>query len=245
MIYFRFNPILLIYLVAIGTPLLFTTTYIIAAYEGHVPWGIPFIQGCTYITDTGIRPIESYIFRSGLISIMVIIGIIFYFFCEWLILISEGAAKKIAFVSFYIAILACLCLNISVLQGTAETLMGVHRIFAKTFFILLFISQVIYTIGDYKYRMIENKYALGVRVIAVFIQIITISLNLLSLIIPAISTPAYEWLMVVFLLAWFWSFVFDNTIFNDQTVQLREIKKYIKQRINVFTILKKFKYFKK
>jgi len=41
--------------------------YMLAAYYGHVPWCIPYLDGCSAISATGRQPPESIVFRVSII----------------------------------------------------------------------------------------------------------------------------------------------------------------------------------
>ncbi len=169
---FRFNRHYLIDAVVFGTPILFTITYLIAASEGHVHWCVPPIQGCTTITDAGIYPPESYIFRFGAYPLMTFMGLLFYFFKEWLEKVA-GQKSRRAQTAWYLALAACLCMDVAlaVMQGKHETAGTIHAVFAALYFVLMLTSQALYTYEDFRWRQIESKTALSIRVGTNFLQL--------------------------------------------------------------------------
>lgn len=215
---FKFKPLYLIYAIVIAAPALVTVTYIIAASLGHVPWCIPPIQGCTDITHTGILPPESYIFRFGVIPIATLMALLFYFFKEWL---ENIAGKKLlnAQISFYLALGACIFLDAStsLLQGKEDTLIHVHAIFATSFFILMLVSQALYTFEDFRLRQIPIKTALWIRIGTMILQFILLVLRISQWIsTEAEANHAIEWLLTLTFIFWYASFIFErHTIFTN------------------------------
>ena len=202
----------------IGVPLLFTATYLIAAFKGHVPWCFPPIDGCTDITHTGFEPPESFLFRFGLIPIAVVMGLLFYFFKEWLEMIA-GRPLGRARASFYLALAGSICLNAStsLIQGQQDTPINVHAVFASSFFILMFISQLLYTLQDYRLRIIEKPLALWIRIISMALQLLLILINLINWIVTGERPDsAFEWQITLAYVLWFASFLFErDTVFTN------------------------------
>ena len=218
---FRFKPFSLIYAVVFGTPLLFTITYLMAASEGHVEWCIPPIGGCVSITDTGIYPPESYVFRFGAYPLMTFMALLFYFFREWLEIVA-GEKPLGAQIAWYLALVACLCMNVAlaVMQGKAETAYTIHAVFAISYFVLMLASQALYTYEDFHWRQLESKTALSIRVGTIFLQLgLLLSIPLLWLfgIKPNQRDIRYEWLIVLTFFLWYSSFLFErDTVFTEK-----------------------------
>jgi preprotein translocase subunit SecG len=193
-------------MVVFGTPLLFTITYLMAASEGHHP---------TTITSTGIYPPESYIFRFGAFPLMTFMGLLFYFFKEWLEELARNKSHP-AQISFYLALLACICMNVAlaVMQGKEETLMTIHTVFAILFFVLMLVSQILYTYEDNKWRKIESKTALGIRLGTNLLQFGLLTSALVGGILGSKFNAIYEWLITFTYFLWYSSFLFErDTVF--------------------------------
>lgn len=203
---FRFKPLILIYLVVFGTPLLFTITYLMAASEGHDP---------TTITSTGIYPPESYIFRFGAFPLITFMGLLFYFFKEWLDELA-GDKSRPAQLSFYLALLACIFMlgALAVMQGPKETVMNLHTVFAILFFVLMLVSQASYTFEDYRLRQVESKTALWIRVGTNLLQLGLLTSAIVRGISGGKFYPIYEWLITFSYFLWYSSFLFERaTVF--------------------------------
>lgn len=209
---FRFNPHYLIDAVVFGTPVLFTITYLIAASNGHVPWCIPLIQNCTTITDTGIYPPGSYVFRFGAYPLITFMGFLFYFFKEWLEQVA-GRKSLPARVCFYLAVLACLFMNAAIAVMDPENQhqwMRLHTVFAIFYFVLMLVAQSVYTWEDFRLRRIESKTALGIRVGTNLLQFGFLTSALLLPLFGHKPGDAYEWLMTFSFFLWYSSFLFER-----------------------------------
>lgn len=213
---FKFNPLVLLYFIVIGTPVLLIITYLVAAWQGHVPWCFPPIQGCTDITHTGLNPPESYIFRMGLIPIATFMGFLFYFFKEWLEALAGGPSRN-ARIAFYLAVASSVCLvaGTSFIQGSAQTHWTLHTIFASLFFVLMLISQILYTYEERRLRPGTEKTASRIRLGANLVQIFLLLMILFQLITGiGITGSAFEWLLTFSFIAWYAAFLFErNSIF--------------------------------
>ena len=209
---FKFRPLLLIYAVVIGTPLLFTLTYLLAASMGHVPWCFPPIQGCIEITRTGLKPPESYLFRFGLMPIATLMGLLFYFFMEWLERLNNGYSRR-ARISWYFAFSSSICLlaSTALIQGTKDTAWDWHVVFATLFFLLMLVAQVLYTLEDNKLRNIKVTLALRIRVTTNIVQFLLLIVGAIQWAVTGtIPNPSYEWLITFSYIAWFASFIFEK-----------------------------------
>jgi hypothetical protein len=211
---FRFNPYYLINAIVIGTPLLFTITYLIAASSAHVPWCIPPLQGCTTITATGIYPPGSYVFRFGAYPLIAFMGFLFYFFNEWLERITSGRSR-LARATWYLASVACLFMTgaLAVMDPINQhQWMPIHTVFAISFFVLMLVAQSLYTWEDFKLRRMECRAALAIRVATNLLQLGLLVSALLSSLIGREFNPKYEWLITLSFFLWYSSFLFERRL---------------------------------
>ena len=229
---FRYNPYRLIVAVVLGTPLLFSTTYLITAYYGHhdVKWCIPPIHGCVTISYTGIDIPESYVYRFGAYPLMTFMALLFYFFKEWIEGII-GQPSRRARIAWNLALVGCICMGgaIAVMQQPFEPVEYIHSALAITYFILMLVSQSLYTYEDYRYLEVGSKTALTIRLVTIFLQAsLLVSAPLLWIfgdIAPNTSKEwlaRYEWLGVITFFLWYSSFLFERkTVFIDHGRQLK------------------------
>ena len=141
----RFNPVVLIYAVVFGTPALFTITYLIAAWYGHVPWCFPPLDGCTTITEIGTHAPESYVFRFGAYPLLTVQAGVLYFFKQWL---EQGSGKspRLGQCAWLLGLTGCASMigSMAVMQG-AEIAEPVHTILALAYYVLMLVSQSLFT----------------------------------------------------------------------------------------------------
>jgi len=225
---FRFNPYSLIVAVVFGTPLLFTTTYLITAYNGHhgVGWCLPPIQGCTTISWTGIDTPESYVFRFGAYPLMSFMALLFYFFKEWLEGII-GQPSLRARIAWKLALVGCICMGgaIAVMQQPFKPVENLHSGLAITYFILMLVCQSLYTYEDYRHREVESRAALTIRVVTIFLQASLLMSAPLLWIFGAIkpNQARYEWLIVLTFFLWYSSFLFERKTLFTYDVRRRGV----------------------
>src|SRR5262245_26718083 len=221
---FRFNPHYLIDAVVVGTPLLFTITYLIAASSGHVPWCIPPIQGCTTITATGIYAPGSYVFRFGAYPLIAFMGFLFYFFDEWLERLAGGRSPR-ARATWYLAAVACLFMlgALAVMDPINQhQWMPLHSAFAIAFFVLMLGAQSLYTWEDLKLRGMESRAAVTIRVGTNVLQFGLLVSALLSSLFGHEFNPKYEWLITLSFFLWYSSFWFERRlVFTENFKQRR------------------------
>ena len=62
--------------------------YLLAASQGHVPWCIPYLEGCTSISATGRQAPESYLFRALIIPTAVLL--VFYWRLSHILVICKN-----------------------------------------------------------------------------------------------------------------------------------------------------------
>jgi hypothetical protein len=207
----RFNPVVLIYAVVFGTPALFTMTYLVAAWYGHVPWCFPPLDGCTTITKIGTHAPESYVFRFGAYPLLTIQAGILYFFKQWLEQ-GSGESPRLTQCAWLLGLAGCASMigSIAVMQG-AEIAEPVHTILALAYYVLMLVSQSLFTFDDYRRRQIQSRIGSVIRMTTLLLQAgLVASLALLWFIAGVTPNARFQWLTVATILLWYSSLLFER-----------------------------------
>ncbi len=65
------------------------STYLVSAYQGHVPWCFPYIDSCTSISATGRHGVAFYLFKGTMIPSATLL-MLFWFLCgRWLTVLGD------------------------------------------------------------------------------------------------------------------------------------------------------------
>lgn len=207
-----FNPVVLIYAVVVGTPALFTISYLIAAWYGHVPWCFPPLDGCATITRIGTHAPESYVFRFGAYPLMAVQAGLFYLFKRWLQQVS-GRAFRLRECAWLLGLAGCLSMigSMAVMQGPDEIAEPVHTILALGYYVLMLVSQSLLTLEDYRQRQTQSRIAPAIRLGTLFLQAgLVASLPLLWFAAGVPPNAQYQWLVVATILLWYSSLLFEG-----------------------------------
>jgi hypothetical protein len=209
---FRFNLTFLIYAVVFGTPGLFAVSYVMAAWQQHVPWCFPPIDGCTTITETGTYAPESYLFRFGAYPLVLFQALLFYFFKHWLEE-SCGKTSKGMQIAWRLAFTGCVCMigSMAVMQGPDETAEPAHTILAVAYYLLVLASQTLFTWEDFHQPKTRKKFPRVIRVGTTMLQFAVIASAPVIWLIAGITPNArYQWLIVGTFFLWHASLLFEN-----------------------------------
>ena len=208
----RVNPVVLVYAVVVGTPALFTITYLIAAWHGHVPWCFPPLDGCTTITQVGTHAPESYVFRFGAYPLMAVQAGLFYLFKRWLQQVS-GRAFRLRECAWLLGLAGCLSMigSMAVMQGPDKIAEPVHTILAVGYYVLMLASQSLFTFEDYRQRQNQTRIAQAIRLGTLLLQVgLVASLPLLWFLFGVTPNARYQWLVVATILLWYSSLLFER-----------------------------------
>ena len=209
---FRFNPVLLTYSVVFGTPTLFAVSYVMAAWQQHVPWCFPPIDGCTTISETATYAPESYLFRFGAYPLIIFQALLFYVFKHWLEEPYDKAIGPVQ-VAWRLALAGCVCMigSMAVMQGPNETAEPAHTILAVAYYVLVLASQTLFTWVDLHKAKAWKTLPRIIRVGATMSQFgVIASAPLIWLIAGVAPNARYQWLIVGTFFLWHASFFFEN-----------------------------------
>ena len=91
--------------------LAFNGVYLLSAYEGTVPWCLPYIDGCTTISQAARSGNSIFIFRAVMIAHAVLLIWFWIYARNWLNLLY-GRSMKVANVMLWLGVIAAIFLII-------------------------------------------------------------------------------------------------------------------------------------
>ena len=154
-------------LVAVVLPFLtMAASYGLSVMDGHLPLCIPYLEGCTTITATGIYYPAAYIFRAGMISAAVVFILWWYCVRAWLESVGHPQHHPWIHRIVTLAVIASMLLvaSIAVLGEHMEPssehrfLWRFHTVTAGLFFLVTSVCQILMT-----WRMRQLQEALSIK----------------------------------------------------------------------------------
>lgn len=135
----------------------FNGAYLLSAYEGFVPWCIPYIDGCTTISRAARSGNAIFLFRAAMIAYGVLLIWFWIYSKHWLDLL-HGHTTKVASVILGLGIVSAISLIIYVdyLGTTGEVNRFMRRYGILIFYTLVPLAQLLMLNQHYK---ILNKEA--------------------------------------------------------------------------------------
>ncbi|MGB5398018.1 MAG: hypothetical protein WBN96_12780 [Gammaproteobacteria bacterium] len=163
--------------------------YLLSAYEGLVPWCIPYIDGCTTISQAGRSGNAIFFFRVSMIAYCVFLIWFWLYAKHWLDLL-HGQSTKTAHVILWLGLAGMLALIIYIdfLGTTGEVNRFMRRIGVLFYFTLTPLAQLL--LLNQHFKIVANKpaaatiktgvlqYQLTALILMLAIGIISIVLNL-------------------------------------------------------------------
>ena len=133
-------------------------TYFVAASHGLVDWCNPYIDSCTSISATGRHPPASYLFRSTMLPVAVILMAYWWLNHAWLIHLRRtaprvGSAAPVHWM-LWLGVLAGigLILYVTVLGEAGDTWARQRRIGTVLFFAFTYLAQLLLVGQLYRLR---------------------------------------------------------------------------------------------
>ena len=120
--------------------------YLLAASQGHVPWCIPYLEGCTSISATGREAPESYLFRALVIPTAVLLAIYWRLNFAWLKAIGSENGRAIRSM-LWLGCVAALALVVyaTVLGSVGEGYKLQRRLGVAVFYVCTIAAQLLFT----------------------------------------------------------------------------------------------------
>jgi len=157
--------------------------YLLSAYEGFVPWCMPYIDGCTTISQAGRSGNTIFFYRAVVFPYSVLLILFWLYSTSWLDLL-HGHSTNISRVIFWLGLAGsiALLLYIDFLGTTGEIKRFMRRIGAMLYFTLTPLAQLLML--NQHYKILRKKPEVSIKPKVLQYQRIIL---LLMLIIGAIS----------------------------------------------------------
>jgi hypothetical protein len=133
-------------------PLITTNmVYLISAYEGNVPWCMPYLDGCTTISQAARSGNSIYIYRATMIAYSVLLIWFWVYTRQWLLQVL-GEATKLSSAIMWLGITGALFLMVYIdfLGTTGEINRFMRRYGIMVFFTFTPLAQVLLLKLHYK-----------------------------------------------------------------------------------------------
>ena len=157
--------------------------YLLSAYEGFVPWCMPYIDGCTTISQAGRSGNTIFFYRAMVFPYSVLLIWFWLYSTSWLDLL-HGHTTKIARIIFWLGLAGSIALLIYIdfLGTTGEVNSFMRRIGAMLYFTLTPLAQLLML--NQHYNILRKKPEVSIKPKVLQYQLIIL---ILMLIIGAIS----------------------------------------------------------
>lgn len=126
-------------------PLLITNVvYVLSAYEGYVPWCIPYLDGCASISKAARSGNSLYIFRAAMIAHAILLIWFWIYVRQWLHHIY-GKTTNIAHVILWLGVVGALFLIVYIdfLGTTGEVNRFMRRYGILLYFVCTPLAQIL------------------------------------------------------------------------------------------------------
>jgi hypothetical protein len=138
------QPGKLVLLIIILPLLASNTVYLLSAYEGFIPWCIPYIDGCTTISQAARSGNSIFIFRATMITYAVLLIWFWIYVQQWLNLLY-GHTTKVARIITWLGITGAIFLIVYIdfLSTTGEVNRFMRRYGIMIFFTFTPLAQLL------------------------------------------------------------------------------------------------------
>ena len=152
--------------------------YLLSAYEGYISWCIPYIDGCTTISQAGRSGNTIFFYRAVVFPYSVLLMLFWLYSKRWLDLL-HGYTTKIAQIIFWLGLAGSIALLIYIdfLGTTGEINTFMRRIGAMLYFTLTPLAQSLML--NQHYNILRKKPEVSINPKVLQYQLIIILLMLL------------------------------------------------------------------
>jgi hypothetical protein len=152
--------------------------YFLSAYQGIVPWCIPYIDGCTSISRSARSGNALFLFRAMMIAYSVLLMYFWIYSKHWLTLLY-GQTTKMAHVILWLGVAGAISLIVYVdyLGTTGEVYRFMRRHGVMIYFTLTPLAQLLMLHQHYKFSKITldgsiNQKALQYQLIVTLLMLL-------------------------------------------------------------------------
>ena len=183
-------------LIIIILPLLASNgVYLLSAYEGFIPWCIPYIDGCTTISKAARSGNSIFIYRATMIAYAVLLIWFWIYAQQWLNLLY-GHTTKVARVILWLGIVAAISLIIYIdfLGTTGEVNRFMRRYGIMIFFTFTPLAQLLMLKQHYNILPSIPEFAIKPRVLhyQLFILLLMLIIGIISITLDVTQNKTYE-----------------------------------------------------
>ncbi len=169
-------------------------SYLLAAYFGHVPWCVPYLDSCTSISATGRRAPESLVFRAAILPSAALMLVYWSLAREWLkslgsrsdflggLMLALGLVAALGLIAFA-----------AVLGEIGDAYRLQRRIGVTVFYGLTVVAQLLLTVqAEAVFRARPNSVSVWTSRALLTICAVTVLLALAGLLLPAFFEGYYR-----------------------------------------------------
>ncbi len=188
-------------LIIIVLPLLASNmVYLLSAYEGYIPWCLPYIDGCTTISQAARSGNSIFIYRATMITYGVLLIWFWIYTQQWLNLLY-GHTTIVARIILWLGVVGALFLIVYIdfLGTTGEVNRFMRRYGIIIFFTFTPLAQLLMLKQHYNFlsSMPENAIkpiTINIRVLhyQLFILLLMLLIGLISTALEATQNKTYE-----------------------------------------------------
>jgi hypothetical protein len=177
-------------------PLLITNgVYLLSAYEGFIPWCIPYIDGCTTISQAARSGNSIFIYRASMITYGVLLIVFWIYAQQWLNLLY-GHTTKIARIILWLGIVGAIFLIIYIdfLGTTGEVNRFMRRYGIMIFFTFTPLAQILMLEQHYNIlpSLPDDAIKPGVLKYQLFVLLLMLIIAIISTTLEATQNKTYE-----------------------------------------------------
>ena len=169
--------------------------YLLSAYEGFIPWCIPYIDGCTTISRAARSGNSIFIYRATMIAYGLLLIWFWIYAQQWLNMLY-GHTTKVARVILWLGIVAAIFLIIYIdfLGTTGEVNRFMRRYGIMVFFIFTPLAQLLMLRQHYNISSSKPEGAIkpGVLHYQLFILLLMLIIGIISITLDVTQNKTYE-----------------------------------------------------
>ena len=169
--------------------------YLLSAYEGFIPWCIPYIDGCTTISRAARSGNSIFIYRATMIAYGLLLIWFWIYAQQWLNLLY-GQTTKVARFIFFLGLVGAIFLIIYIdfLGTTGEVNRFMRRYGIMVFFIFTPLAQLLMLRQHYNISSSKPESTIKPAVLhyQLFILLLMLIIGIISIALDITQNKTYE-----------------------------------------------------
>jgi len=135
----------------------FNLCYVVAIALDHLPVCVPYLSGCTSASSTGRLPPESWLFKAGMLPLVVVVPLVWWRCAAVLERAGQSRWRMSVLRSLGVATALSLLLYILTLGVAGSEFRGIRRLGIDGFALSNFIAQLIFVWSFRRLRTDRNR----------------------------------------------------------------------------------------